>query len=39
MLKLGIAIAVAAMLSVLAQAHHHHFLPRITEPLPPVNVP
>ena len=39
MLRLGIAIAAAVIFSALAQAHHHHFLPRTTEPLPPVNVP
>jgi hypothetical protein len=39
MLGLGIAIVAAVIFSVLAQAHHHHFLPRTTEPLPPVDVP
>jgi hypothetical protein len=38
MLRLGIIIA-AVLFSVLAQAHHQRFLPRATEPLPPVNVP
>jgi hypothetical protein len=40
MLKLRIAIVAAVMFSAWAQAnHHHHFVPRPTEPLPPVNVP
>jgi hypothetical protein len=29
----------AALFSVLAQAHHQHFVPRASKTLPPVNVP
>ena len=39
MLKLGIVTAAAVLFSALAHPHYYHFVPRATEPLPPVNVP